>query len=315
MGIRAVLVRMAGVALLATSLLVAVSHAPERPPQTLVERWGAAPSRFMEVDERVLHLRDEGPLLDPQPLVMLHGLGGSLHDWEEWSRALRNTHRVIRIDLPGNGLSDPAREGNYRSEADARRVLALLSQLGVERMRLVGHGHGGEVAAQMALQAPRRVTRLLLVSSAPQDPETLPLPLRVLPSLPLPQWLVTSMLPRLLVSSTLDWLYAPGAKVTAARVDRRQELLQREGNRWALLEQWRQRPSEQESQEMFSRLKLPVLLLWGNEDSLTPLAEAQALRSKIPGSRLLLLSGVGHLPQEEAPARSLAAVQPFLEGH
>lgn len=315
MGIRAVLVRMAGVALLATSLLVAVSHAPERSPQTLMERWGAAPSRFMEVDERVLHLRDEGPLLDPQPLVMLHGLGGSLHDWEEWSRALRNTHRVIRIDLPGNGLSDPAREGNYRSEADARRVLALLSQLGVERMRLVGHGHGGEVAAQMALQAPRRVTRLLLVSSAPQDPETLPLPLRVLPSLPLPQWLVSSMLPRLLVSTTLDWLYAPGAKVTAARVDRRQELLQREGNRWALLEQWRQRPSEQESQEMFSRLKLPVLLLWGNEDSLTPLAEAQSLRSKIPGSRLLMLSGVGHLPQEEAPARSLAAVQPFLEGH
>lgn len=315
MGIRAVLVRMAGVALLLTSLLVAVSHAPERAPQTLMERWGSAPSRFMEVDERVLHLRDEGPLLDPQPLVLLHGLGGSLHDWEEWSRALRNTHRVIRIDLPGNGLSDPAREGNYRSEADAGRVLALLSQLGVERMRLVGHGHGGEVAAQMALQAPRRVARLLLVSSAPQDPETLPLPLRVLPSLPLPQWLVTSMLPRLLVSSTLDWLYAPGAKVTAARVDRRQELLQREGNRWALLEQWRQQPSEQQSEETFSRLKLPVLLLWGNEDSLTPLAEAQSLRSKIPGSRLLLLSGVGHLPQEEAPARSLAAVQPFLDGH
>lgn len=315
MGIRAVLVRMAGVALLLTSLLVAVSHAPERPPQTLMERWGAAPSRFMEVDERVLHLRDEGPLLDPQPLVLLHGLGGSLHDWEGWTRALRNTHRVIRIDLPGNGLSDPAREGNYRSEADARRVLALLDQLGVERMRLVGHGHGGEVAAQMALQAPRRVARLLLVSSAPQDAESLPLPLRVLPSLPLPQWLVSSMLPRLLVSSTLDWLYAPGVKVTAARVDRRQELLQREGNRWALLQQWRQRPGEQESEETFSRLKVPVLLLWGNEDSLTPLAQAQSLRGKIPGSRLLMLSGVGHLPQEEAPARSLAAVQPFLDGH
>ena len=315
MGIRAVVVRMAGVALLVTSLLAAVSHAPERPAQTLVERWGAAPSRFMEVDERVLHLRDEGPLLDPQPLVMLHGLGGSLHDWEDWTRALRGTHRVIRIDLPGNGLSDPAREGNYRSEADAQRVLALLDQLGVERMRLVGHGHGGEVAAQIALQAPRRVARLLLVASAPQEWESMPVPLRLLHSAPLPQWLVSSMLPRLLVSSTLEWLYAPNAKVSPARVDRRQELLQREGNRWALLQQWRQQPGEQESEAMFSRLKVPVLLLWGNEDGLTPLAQAQSLRSRIPGSRLLLLAGVGHLPQEEAPARSLAAVQPFLDGH
>jgi pimeloyl-ACP methyl ester carboxylesterase len=314
MAIKAVLLRLAGMGVLATSLLVAVSRAPERPVQTLVERWGMPPSRFMELDGGVVHLRDEGPLLDPQPLVMLHGLGGSLHDWEDWTQALGGTHRVIRIDLPGSGLSDSARNGDYRCEADARRVLTLLDRLGVRRMRLVGHGRGGEVAAQIALQAPQRATRLLLVASAPQEMEALPPLLTALPSLPLPPWLVSSLLPRLAVSTVLERLYAQPAQATPARVDRRQELLQREGNRWALLEQWRQAPGEHEGDQMLSRLQLPVLLLWGNEDPLVPLPQLQVLHTKIPGSRLLMLDGVGHLPQEEAPARSLEAVLPFIDG-
>ena len=313
-GLRARLLRLVGLTLMAGAAAAAWWRAPEWPVHTLVERWGMPPSTFIELDGAAVHLRDEGPPQDPQPLLLLHGVGGSLHDWEPWAQALRQSHRVIRLDLPGSGLSDAVPGDDYRGESEARRMLALLDQLGVKQVRLVGHGRGGEVAVQMALQAPQRVQRLLLVAAAPQAPEVLPPVLRVAPSLPWPQWAVSSMLPGPLVSSALQSLYADPARLTPEQVERRLVLLRREGNRWALLQQWRQDQPSADAEVPFTKLRLPVLLLWGEADRLAPPAQARALQQKIPGSRLQLLDGVGHLPQEEAPARSLAAVQGFIEG-
>jgi pimeloyl-ACP methyl ester carboxylesterase len=313
MGWRGALLRLLGLALIAFAAAAAWWRAPEQPAPVLVERWGMPPSRFMELDGRVVHLRDEGPLLDEQPLVLLHGLGGSLHDWEDWAQALRRTHRVIRVDLPGSGLSAPAADDDYRCETDARKVLALLDKLGVEHMRLVGQGRGGEVAAHAALLAPRRVRRLLLVAGAPQEAEAVPAPLRVASGLPLPPWFVNAVLPRPLLASALEQLWGDPVRLSDAQVDRRRDLLLIQGGRWALRQQWRQLGAEDEGEALFARLQLPVLLLWGTEDRLAPPAQAQALRSSIPGSQLLLLDGVGHLPQEEAPARSLAAALPFID--
>jgi pimeloyl-ACP methyl ester carboxylesterase len=312
--LRAALLRLLGLALLAASLALAWSQAPERPVQTLVERWSLPGSRFVEIEGGVAHLCDEGPTSDPQPLLLLHGLGGSLHDWAGWAEALHRTQRVIRIDLPGNGLSDGPADGDYASARQARWVLKVLDQMGVREVRAVGHGLGGDVAAQLALQAPTRVRRLMLVAAARPSADALPPALRLASRVPWPQWAVSWLLPRALVADTLRAFYADPAQVTPAQVDRRQELLQRSGNRWALLQQWRQLPPEEDRQAAFAQLKLPVLLLWGTADRLLPPAQALALQARIPGSRLQMLDGVGHLPQEEAPAASLALVLPFIEG-
>ncbi|WP_157267685.1 alpha/beta fold hydrolase [Azohydromonas aeria] len=314
-GWKAALTRLVGLSLLALALLLAWSRAPERPAASLVERWAQRPSQFVELPGGlVFHIRDEGPESDAQPLVLLHGLGGSLHDWDDWAAALRRTHRVIRVDLPGSGLTDAAPGDDYRPGTDARWVLALLEQRGVKAMRLVGQGRGGEVAAQMALLVPSRVQRLLLVAGAPQRDQALPAPLRWALRFPWPRWFVSGWLPRTLVDNVLRRLYGDPSLVTAAQVDRRQELLQREGNRWALLQQWRQLLNESQGTVQLARLDLPVMLLWGTADRVAPISQARVLQSWIEGSALLQVDGAGHLPQEEAPARSLAAAQPFIEG-
>jgi pimeloyl-ACP methyl ester carboxylesterase len=305
--------RLLGLALMALAAAAAWWHTPEQPAETLVERWGMPPSRFEDMAGRIVHLRDEGPRPDPEPLVLLHGLGGSLHDWEPWSVALRATHRVIRLDLPGSGLTSPAADDDYRVESDARAVLALLDRLNVQRFRLMAQGRGGAVAAQVALLAPQRATRLLLVAGALPQPEAVPPVLRLGAALPWPAALVNGLMPRPLLADALRQLYADPARLSDAQIDRRRDLLLREGNRWALLQQWRQAPSGEAGTAPLARLRLPVLLLWGAQDRLTPPALGEALRAVIPGSRLQLLDGVGHLPQEEAPGQSLAAVLPFVE--
>ena len=313
MDLRAVLLRLLGLALIALAAAAAWWRMPPQPAETLVERWGMPPSQFESVSGRIVHLRDEGPRQDTEPLVLLHGLGGSLHDWEPWTAALRATHRVIRLDLPGSGLSSPAAGDDYRVETDARAVLALLDHLNVQRFRLVAQGRGGAVAAHVALLAPQRATRLLLLAGAPTPRENVPQSLRLAAALPWPAVLVNGLMPRPLLVEVLRGLYADPAQLSEAQINRRRDLLLSEGNRWALLRQWRQMPAGGEASAPFKQLRLPVLLLWGAQDRLTPPALGEALREAIPGSRLQLLDGVGHMPQEEAPGQSLAAVQPFIE--
>lgn len=313
MDLRASLLRLLGLALMALAAAAAWWHTPPQPAQSLVERWGMPPSQFEEVAGRIVHLRDEGPRDDAEPLVLLHGLGGSLHDWEPWTAALRGTHRVIRLDLPGSGLSSAAAEGDYRVETDARAVLALLDHLHVQRFRLIAQGRGAGVAAHVALLAPQRATRLLLLAGAPVPMENIPPAPRLAAALPWPAVLVNGLMPRPLLAEVLRSLYAHPSQLSDAQIDRRRDLLLSEGNRWALLQQWRQRPSGDEASAAFRQLRLPVLLLWGAQDQLTPPALGEALQAAIPGSRLQLLDGVGHVPQEEAPEQSLAAVLPFME--
>lgn len=307
------LLRLLGLMLMLTALAVSVSRAPERPVTWLVARWALPPSDLIDLDGQLVHLRDEGPRDDAQPLLLLHGLGGSLHDWEAWALALRGTHRVIRVDLPGSGLTGASEDDDYRAASDARFVAAVLDRLQVERVRLVAQGRGGEVALNLALQAPQRVSRLLLVDSAPLAASALPPLLQALRLPLLPDWFVSGLLPRALVERALQSLWGQPARLSEEQVDRRWELLLREGNRVALRRQLRQAATPAEFQALALRLRLPVLLLWGGRDPLTPPEQAHALQGWVLGSRLALLDGLGHLPQEEDPVASLAAARGFLE--
>lgn len=93
---------------------VALSWAPDRPVETLTGRWAPPPSQFVSIEGMQMHLRDEGPRTDSQPIVLLHGTSASLHTWDGWTEALKSGRRVIRMDLPGFGLTGPMPDGNYQ---------------------------------------------------------------------------------------------------------------------------------------------------------------------------------------------------------
>ena len=140
---KALLLRALGIALMLTALAVGLSHAPDRPVETLVARWAPPPSDFVEVKGQLVHLRDEGPRDDPLPLVLLHGTSSSLHTWEGWVDALKTHHRVLTLDLPGFGLTGPwtgAYAGRpYNAAEDARFVLDVLDARGLQRVALGGN--------------------------------------------------------------------------------------------------------------------------------------------------------------------------------
>lgn len=310
---KALALKLLGALLVLTAFAMWLSRAPDWPAESLVARWAPPPSDFIEVNGQLVHLRDVGPRDDPQPLLLLHGTAASLHTWEGWVRSLSAQHRVISVDLPGFGLTGPAANGDYRVDAYVRFVLQLMDQLKVPRFAIAGNSLGGEIAWRTALKAPQRVTRLILVDAIGPAPSGKALPLGALAArVPLLDGLFASMLPRPLVVASLRQVYGDPAKVSAELVDRYYELLLREGNRHALVQRLKQMRGGGDAPQL-QQLKLPTLILWGGRDRLIPPSIARRFEQDIAGSELVVFADLGHVPQEEDPMRTAAAVQDFLQ--
>jgi pimeloyl-ACP methyl ester carboxylesterase len=293
-------------------VFVAATWAPDRPLSELKARWAQPPSSFVQVQGMSVHLRDEGPGNDPVPVVLLHGTSSSLHTWEGWAQELRAERRVIRFDLPGIGLTGPPPDADYRIERYQRFVAAMLDELGVSRCVLAGNSFGGQVAWETALAHPERVEKLILVDAAgyPFQPESLPLGF-LIARIPLLNRLMEFTLPRRVIESSLRNVYADPGKVTPVLVDRYFELTLREGNRRALARRFAQAPAGIHP-ERIAALKVPTLILWGQRDRLIPPGDAESFHRDIAGSRLIVFDRLGHVPQEEDPLATVAAVKAFI---
>lgn len=312
------LLRLVGLLLMLSALAVALSRAPDRPVQSLVARWAPPPSDFIEVKGQLVHLRDVGPRSDPVPVVLLHGTAASLHTWEGWTAVLGKTRRVIAFDLPGFGLTGPfagayARD-DYRGDTYARFVLDVMDALQVPRAVIGGNSLGGEIAWRAVSLAPQRFERLILVDASGYElaPDAVPLGFRIA-SIPVLNRIGEHLLPRALIAQSVARVYGDPTKVTEPLVDRYFELTLREGNRRALgLRMQQMEPGIHV--DRLKALKLPTLVLWGGYDRLIPPALARRFAADIGGAKVIVFDGLGHVPQEEDPARTVQPVLEFLSG-
>ena len=285
---------------------------PDQPVSALQARWAPPPSQFIAVRGMQVHVRDEGPRDDPVPIVLLHGTGASLHTWEGWTRVLERDRRVIRFDLPGFGLTGPSPDGVYSIESYVDTVLAVADTLGVQRFVVAGNSLGGYVAWATAVLHPQRVDRLILVDAAgyPYQSQSVPLAFRIART-PLLNVLMRNVLPRGVVASSLRDVYGDPFKVTPELVDRYFELATREGNRAALVARFDQtKPGS--LAERVREIQVATLIVWGGKDRLIPLELGERFARDIHGSRLVVFDALGHVPHEEDPARTVAAVLPFI---
>ena len=302
--------------LLVLGVLVGVgvvkAWAPDRDVDSLKARWAPPPSQFVGLMGMQVHLRDEGPRSDPQPIVLLHGTSASLHTWDGWAEALKGQRRVIRMDLPGFGLTGPMPDGNYQLTHYVDFLVALLDQLGVKQAVVAGNSFGGGLAWKLAVDHPERVSKLVLVDAAgyPYDPTSVPIGFKVA-QIPWLRPVMENVLPRSMIESSVRNVYGDPSRITPVLIDRYFELTLRAGNRHALGERFRQSPGGQYAAQIPS-VKQPTLILWGGQDRLIPPDNADHFQRDIAGSRLVVFDGLGHVPHEEDPAVTVAAVQSFL---
>ena len=289
----------------------------------------AAPrgGRFVRAADVDVFVQEAGPA-EAQALVFVHGTGAWSETWRPTMNATSAAgFRAVAMDLPPFGYSQRPAAPRYGKRDQGRRIVGVLDALGIREAVLVGHSFGGGPTVEAALLAPGRVRALVLVdaalsirSEAGAAPQPSPLLSGLLAVEPLRDAVVATFLsnPRF-TRRLLQSFIADPAAATDERVAVYQRPLSVEGTTRAF-GQWLpallvpSEPFPSESPGSYATLGVPVSVIWGDRDTITPLAQGQRLASLVPGSRLVILAGVGHIPQIEAPEKFNEALLGVLGG-
>ncbi len=261
-----------------------------------------------------LHAIEQG---EGPPLLLLHGFGANSHTWSKIRVMLSLHHRVFAPDLKGFGASPKPEAGGYSLRDHADCVLRFIAQRGLRDVAIVGHSFGGGVALQVALDLRNHhataLRRLVLIDGMAW-PQPIPAVFRVMRTPGLGELMMAGMTPRWIVRLALLMCYYDPRKIEDATVERYAAPLRERAARRALLRTVRE-TSRSELEALLTRLEdiaAPVTLLWGKQDRIVPVAIATHLQAAIPGARLIVLDGCGHIPQEEFAEGTLAVLREVL---
>lgn len=279
------------------------------PVSELKPRYATGASQFMELEGMLVHYRDEG---SGPPLLLIHGTSSSLHTWDAWTEAMKDHRRVVRLDLPGFGLTGPAPDGDYRAVRLARVASAFLDRLQIPQADVAGNSLGGRVSLELALAHPEQVRRLVLVDAAGMSGQAPP-PIFRLAKTPVVNNLLTVISPRFMVRNNVEQVYGDPSRVTDALVDRYHALLLREGNRRALVDRLTG-PRDEDMDQRLAAVRVPVLVQWGELDAWIPLPLGRRMVAGIAGAELRVYEGLGHVPMEEDPVATARDADAFLSG-
>lgn len=273
--------------------------------------------RWVRVDEQPLNVIEMG---EGHPIVFVHGLSGSWPNWLEQLPVFARSHRVIALDLPGFGHSPMPRE-QITIAGYARVLDGLLEALGVDAATLVGNSMGGFIAAELAIAYPQRVERMVLVSAAGIGTYQHPDVMRAIP------WLTRA---ERIVAAYTAWLASKSDMVVRRRGLRNATLglvvrhpsrlpgpLAAEQLRGAgkpgfmqALETIMHYPIE----ERLTEIACPTLIVWGDEDRVISLRDADVFERLIPNSRKVVFGDTGHMAMLERPAAFNELLERFMEG-
>lgn len=282
--------------------------APDIESSELRTRYGASSQDMVMVDGLNIYYKDSGPK-DAPVVLLLHGFGSSLQTWDFWAAKLETYYRVIRLDLPGFGLTGPSPLHDYSESNDLATLTHFVDKLGVSSFSIVGHSMGGKMAWSLAAAEPDRVKALVLM--APDGfPEAKDIGTKPY-AMPAVMGMIKFCLPKFLVRKSIEPAFFDSSALSDRLVDRYYDMLRAPGVRNAILERANQ-TIYTDPVPRLEKITAPTLLVWGEKDLMIPSSNAQSYTRVLSSSKTVLLPNLGHLVQEEQPEIALEHVTDFL---
>jgi pimeloyl-ACP methyl ester carboxylesterase len=294
-------------------LLILTSSCHRLPPPAaeVAPSWGEQKTFDYQGIKINYYEAGQGP-----PVILLHGFGACAYTWRHLAPALAGTRRVFALDLKGHGLSDKPQDGRYTVNDQAEMVAAFIRGRNLEDAVLIGNSLGGAVALmtyfQLREEQPGRIQGLVLIASAGY-PQKLPWFVR-LARAPVLSNLGRLLPPRFVTGLVLRKCFYDKDKITDEMID----TYAYNGSLPGAAEALRQTalqiiPPDMEAViSRYQTVRVPTLIIWGEQDEVVPLESGRNFHRDIPGSRLVILPRCGHLPQEEEPLETRRVLQNFL---
>jgi pimeloyl-ACP methyl ester carboxylesterase len=312
------------VALLAVAITV-VFCVQTRLNQTQ-DRRAAAPAsgQFVRAADTDLYVQRIGDPSSPA-VLFVHGTGSWSETWRPSMEQVASLgYQAIAIDLPPFGYSVPPISGDYSKQAQARRILGVLDALGVTNAAFVGHSFGAGPLMEAVLLAPQRAWAVVLVDAAlglERESAHGAIPVQSLLRL---RWLSEPLSAAFLTNPIftkflLQSFITEKERATGAWVGLYRRPLYLQGTYEAvaswLPELFAARGSAaSDDPAALAKLRVPVILIWGETDTITPLSQGQTIERRVPGSVLLRVPRAGHIPQIEEPTAFRDALAQALTG-
>ncbi|MBT3783381.1 alpha/beta hydrolase [bacterium] len=252
-------------------------------------------------------------------ILFLHGFGASSYSWRPVARSIAEQwgKRCICLDLMGFGESDKPVHEKYTIDRHASLITHFLQSLEISSLSLAGHSYGGGVSLVLlhrhdAGKTPFQIQNLILVSS-PCFPMPTPDFIKLL-SIPLLPRLLLKIIPSRTVVFRAITYDLPELKRSSATVTEYAECMKKKGAHRALINSAKHisPPNLEEIVLWYSKISIPVLLLWGNRDLLIPLKIGKRLNKEIPHSELQIIADCGHIPQEQYPDITTNLISNFV---
>lgn len=267
------------------------------------------PGLFIRINSQKIHYVDTGT---GSPLVFIHGFGASIYSWRKNLDPISQFHRVCAPDLPGFGYSDKPLDGDYSIDAYADFIIQFMDKLQIKEAVLVGHSLGGGIALLTSLKYPSRVKALILLD-AEAYPITPPLMLTVA-KLPVIRSVIHRAIGKWVVRISLKRSYFNQTLITDNLVDEYYRPFLTENGKVVPIKVLQAMDFEklQELPRRYRRIRKRTLIIWGEEDRISPIHLAHKLKKDLPYAKLKIIPASGHLVQEEKPEVVNRAILNFV---
>tara|TARA_B100001778_G_scaffold316133_1_gene302797 strand:- start:1591 stop:2517 length:927 start_codon:yes stop_codon:yes gene_type:complete len=292
--------------LFAFSVLLISNIARDIPLEELKTEFKNKNSRFVEVDGTFVHYVDEG---DGIPIILLHGTGASLHTWDLWAERLKDKYRVLRITLPGFGLSGPRSDKKYKIKDYVNLLESFVEKIGVKKFYLAGNSLGGSIAWLYTSFYDKKVKKLILINSSGFEFDEIPFVIKIARNSFL-NFLIKKTSPKFLIKKSLKEVYYDDKLISKSIINRYYKLNLRQGNRQAFID--RASINYKDHTSRLNKIESPTLILWGKNDEWINVKFAQKFKTMIKRSRVSIMKETGHIPMEEKPYESLKIIEDFL---
>lgn len=301
--------------LLITGFVVGCSASTnEIPSNSHIDLLNRYPIHTVQIQGHRLAYLDQG---EGPPLILIHGFGGSMWQWEQQQDVLAQQYRVLTLDMLGSGLSDKP-ELEYSPTFLLNAFTEFMDKMGIQRATLIGNSLGAGVAIGMALTHPERVSKLVLISGFPANIlENIQSPSykRFITTRP-PVWLARLgiwIAGRWVTKQVLREIIYDSDQITPLIVERS---YQNRRDRGFLPPLYSQIDHIQEWEKSYAprigHITHPTLIVWGEKDQIFPPSVGKTLHTTISHSTFLEVANSGHIPQWENPQIFNPALLEFL---